>query len=281
MRSRFLIVAALLLLGGCGSSQSGSAEKSSEPKAQPSAAELERQVAATLTGVIDDDDCAALSDSLVAEWYPDAADPHAACERDTEKGLRRGDYSVKDVEVRGTKATATIALKAEGGERIYTMQRDGARWLVDGSEERKVGKVGDHFTFIDAYELNGEAVDVRLRATLLSVAARPKAPQFLAPENGKRWVRARIRLRHQGDDDISLSDQDLVLIDAEGQRYLSDSYAWKPSLGEGLTSFSPGDTITGYISYQVPRNAKLRELRLKSPISGTGATPIRWQLTDR
>lgn len=271
------IVAAAVLVAACGggdSDDNGSGAGSSD---DPKAARAE--VESVLRQWIDKDDCSLMSDRYAAEGFASAEEGVKACEEEG-PGLRAGEYTIRNVEVRNRSAVATLAVEP-GGERIYELVKGGAMgWEIDGVSRRFRGTVGDSFQYVDAYEINGEPVTVDAVLTVLSVKdrARPNVSKHLLAgieRRGRRWVRVRVRVKSDGRDSFDLSTSDFKLVDSNGQRYEPDFQAFEPALGQGTLNLSQGDRATGYIGFQVPDKAVVSEVRL-APIGG--GEPFIWKV---
>jgi hypothetical protein len=262
-------------LGGCGDSSPQDASQR-RPQTDPAAkrAAAERAVHQW----VDDDNCAMMSERFAAEGFASADEGRADCERHEDRGLRAGEYEItRTTLVSKDQARAELRVK-EGGTRTYGLVREGGRWRIDTFEERFKGKVGDTFTLKDAYEQNGTPVTVNVRVTLLAVKDNAPSPQYFPPDAGKRWVRARFRLKSRSPSNFSQSTGDFKLVGGDGARYLSDGAAFEPSLGNGGVDLSQGDIVTGYLGFMVPKKAKLKEIRLNI---ASGGAPLEWTLPSR
>lgn len=261
-------------LAGCGGSSPRDAAqrpRQTDPEADRAAAER------AVHRWVDDDDCTMLSERFAAEGFASADEGRADCERHEDRGLRAGEYAItRTTLISNDQARAELRLN-EGGTRSYGLVREGGRWRIDSFAERFKGRVGDTFTLRDAYEQDGTAVTVNVRVTLLAVKDDASSPQYFPADAGKRWVRARFRLKSRSPSNFNQSTGDFKLVGGDGARYLADGAAFEPSLGNGGVDLSQGDVVTGYLGFMVPKKAKLHEIRL-NPVSG--GAPLQWTLPD-
>jgi hypothetical protein len=150
--------------------------------------------------------------------------------------------------------------------------------------------VGQTHTLRTSYsDLDGSnEVDGELAVTLLEVdltAPRPSAQEaaFVETKAGHRWARVRLRIRNTGDDPTEQSTATYLLVDAQGQRYEAESFkVYKPIVsccGAGYEGdqLQPRDAATGYVAFQVPRDATPIKLRMTSPAADDN-TALEWNL---
>lgn len=260
---------ACIAVTACG----GSDDEAQPPPSALTAADAKN----ALTKFIDTDDCDLMTDEYIVEAWGGStpAEARASCEKDTDKGLQRGQYEVATVRVAGQKATVHLQLDA-GGQRIYTLAAEDGRWRIDAFRETKRAVLGKTLLFEDAYEENGEPKNVALKIRLVSYDSRPAAPRYAVLEPGRRFVRFRLRVTNAGDP-TTLSVEDIAAVDGSGQRFRGNGQPFEPSLGNNVVELQPNETVSGYVSMQVPKDAKLRELRA-APQGAGGAVPLVWRL---
>jgi hypothetical protein len=121
-------------------------------------------------------------------------------------------------------------------------------------------------------------VTVNLRVTLLAVKDNAPPPQYFPAPAGKRWVRARFRLKSRSPSNFNQSTGDFKLVGGDGARYFSDGAAFEPSLGNGGVDLSQGDVVAGYLGFIVPKKAILKEIRLNAT---SGGAPLESALPQR
>jgi hypothetical protein len=121
---------------------------------------------------------------------------------------------------------------------------------------------------------SGDHLDV----TLVSFV--DPAPLYLAnqydraPEDGTRLVAAQLRVRNTGDDDYLVDPTTEVSGTAGGKK--ADPFGEDTSAGVMLdqVSLAPGQTVLGYVTYDVPDGVRMSEVRYEP----MGATPMIWQV---
>jgi hypothetical protein len=253
----FLLCAAPFLVG-CGS-DSGEGDDAA--------------VRTTIHRWVDQDDCSAGSDKFLASTYAGESDPRAACERNTLKGIRAGDYSVESVDVEGDTATVVLKLVTDA-TRTYTLVKNGDGWLVDDlSETSAVQKapLGKPLEYLDSFELDGRPIDVRLTVTTLSLE--PADPPQFYPSHGGSWYRAKARIESDSSAPFYVSVSDFSLVDNRGQRAQGNS-AFEPPLGRDSVTLASRDEITGFVGFELPRGSKPTEVRYQHPASQ--GSPLTW-----
>ena len=266
-RAGVIIASVAALLSACG----GDGESSGESD--------EKQVRDVVHQWVDEDDCSVTSDRFAAEGYSSAEEGRQACEEQAQAdpGLRTGEYRLASVKVAGETATARLVLDG-GGERTYTVTKDGDDWRIDDFSESFRGKVGDSFVYRDAYEQDGRPVTVKLRVALVgveeNVTTEPYSTIGIEKKN-HRWIRAKFRLKSLGRDPFTQSTSDFYATDQAGHRYESNGFVFEPSLGNGGVNLAAGDSVVGFLGYQLPDGSSLKDIRLV-PVGGAGE-PYVWR----
>ena len=231
---------------------------------------------AAVTRFVNNDDCDVLSTRFLEEGFPGESNPRAACRQDTLKGVRRGDYRVESVAVNGETATVRLKLNTNA-TRTYTVVKQGDRWLVDDLTEEagtQRADLGEPLLFFAPLEIDGQQVDARLKVTVLSV--KPSQPPEFYPSKGGPWFRARARVTSDSSGPFIVSVSDFELVDAQGQRANGNS-AFEPRLGHDSVTLSPGDTVTGFVGFELPRGSKPKEVRFL-PAVAPEQNPMVWTL---
>lgn len=260
------------LLAGCGGSSEGESAGSGDPQADAKAAQ------AAVQRFVDRNDCSVATDRLLEESYGGSGDEsREACKADPFEGLRADDYTVSSSEARGSRAT--VLLDADDGSiRRFTVVRKGDGWLVDNVTRKSPGQrvaFGKSLSYFDAYELNGEPLDVRLIITVLSLKPR-EAPRFTPTKAGHRWMAMRVRVRSESSGTLDIASSSFDAVTSDGSRYKGAGSPFQPTLGNDVSSIAPDDTLKGYVSFQVPKGRRITEVRYSAPASTTG--PLVWKV---
>lgn len=269
-RPAYALILTATVAGGCG----GPSNKPKLASASLTAADAKRVV----TSYVDvNNNCHLMTDRFIVKAWGESTPTkaRAACAKDTDEGLRSGEYAVLSARAVGARAIVQLQLDA-GGQWFYTLVPQDGHWRIDGFRETKRARLGRALLFEDAYEQNGQPTNVAVQMRLLSFDSHPIAPPYTEPESGKRFIRFRLRLINKGDATL-LSVEDFSGVDAAGQRFRGNGTPFEPSLGNNVVDVQPGETVTGYVSMQVPKGARLRELRA-APVGAGDAVPLVWRL---
>jgi hypothetical protein len=265
-----------IVLTGCG--QTAAPTKTSTAKPAASLAAVDHVVHRW----IDVDDCSVASAHYLSEGT--GKSPAAAlreCEATSEPAndLRAGEYTIKSVQPKGTGAEATIALR-HGGEWHFALVRGGAQgWQIDGLSETYKAHIGQPLEYRNYYAVDGKPTHVKLEVRLQSlVAAQPDPTLVPRTDGNQRWLRGGVRVRNLSKDSLTIGVDELVVTDSAGHRYPGKA-AFQPFLGDEVVSLAPGDTVTGYVGFQVPTHAQISRLRFV-PVANNSA-PYEWDFSSR
>ena len=266
-----------MALAGCGGTTAAT-KSTTAAKAGVSLAAVDH----VLHRWIDVDDCTVGSTHYLTEGTGKsrAAALHE-CERTVqpENDLRAGEYTIKSVQAEGAGAEATIALH-HGGEWHFALVPDGAQgWQVNAISETYKARMGQPLEYRNYYEVNGKPTHVKLEVRPQSLVVAQPDPSLVSGIGGSpRWLRGGFRIHNLSKDAFSFGMEELVAVDSAGHRY-SGKAAFKPYLGDEVISLSPGDTVTGYVGFQVPTHAKITRLRFIPAASESG--PYEWAVGSR
>ncbi|WP_377269683.1 DUF4352 domain-containing protein [Peterkaempfera sp. SMS 1(5)a] len=148
-------------------------------------------------------------------------------------------------------ATAPKAGAAAGGDATSSAPKK------DQQPQKKAdAKVGDTISL--------KGMDTKADVTVLKVVDNPKgADEFTTPESGKRFVSVQFRIRNTGSKAYNDTPSNgAKILDTEGQGFdssLSDTAAG-PAFPADVT-IAPGGTAKGFITFEVPKAAKLDKLQ--------------------
>lgn len=86
----------------------------------------------------------------------------------------------------------------------------------------------------------------------LEADSAPEAPE--APPEGSRWFIVAATVANEGGNTIEIDQDELALIDSEGNRYepLADDPSLSPSL---LGTFEQGESVLGLVRFAIPNEA--------------------------
>jgi hypothetical protein len=251
--------------GGCGGEDAnGGGSDDSE------AAAVEAQKA--VTTFVDSDDCDYLTDRFISEGFPGADDPEdarAACEASTNKGLRKGEYRVTSAKVDGDDAATVVLALDAGGTRTYKVVETDGKWLLNGFSEKastEKHKLGSAVPFRDSYELNGRSLEVRLSISAPSLQKVAAPPYAYQPEPGGSWWKLQASLRSDSSGEVMVDNNDWALRDQEGQSFRG-TVEFKPDLGSDTSSVAPGETVKGFLTFNLGRGSKPVEVLYQPNVS--------------
>jgi hypothetical protein len=271
MRSRVAATAlsTCVLLSACG----GDTQPSSPPDERPA-------VEAAARAWIDGDRCDLLSDRYAKEGFETVAAGRGACEEEKDPGIRRGQYDVVGVTSRGSVASATLRLK-DGGERTYRLVKGGSMgWQIDGREERFRARIGQPLRVMQQFEIDGRESFVDARVTVGSVRVlrrlRDRYQDQAIRTPGQKFVRARVTVKSVATKRFTFLVNDFSVVDSRGQTATEAGTAtFTPYLrGTGTPSLAPGETIRGYVSFQLPIKSAVKEIRFGG--GSTATEPRIW-----
>jgi len=126
--------------------------------------------------------------------------------------------------------------------------------------------------------LAGSDSGLQMAVTLLKVVDPAKAAdKYLAPGKGKRYAAFQVRLANVGDLPYNDSPSNgAAVIDTQDQQFSASILdAVEPELGS--PRIRPGDQRVGYITFEVPKAAKLRAFQFTLD-SGFGPETGEWEL---
>lgn len=268
MRAPLAVFTAVMVISGCGGG-SDPATSDDEEQAATNAA----------TTFVDKDDCALATDAFLSDSYALADDARAECERDRTKGLQRGEYSVKSSSVGEDKATVVLDLDI-GGTRTFDLIKQGDRWLIDAFSEdleAPVADLGKPLKYQESFEINGAPIDVRLEITVESLK-NIEAPAYYPLGSNARLAEMKVRVNSDSSDSFDLSVPDFELVDTKGRRYPASGNptAFDPSLGNEVATLAPGDSLTGFAGFEIPKSARAQEIRYS--YAGSSQPPLTWSI---
>lgn len=270
MRTHFtvvvvVVVAASAALVGCGGSGSNA-----DPADQAAATKA-------VTSYVDGSDCELSTERLLNEAYP-GSNPKADCEADQLEGMQKGDYKLGSTTIDGDKATVRLT-RLDGTAFTFTAVKQDGKWLVDNSASKppasSEAKLGEPQWVFSQQEINGVPIDGRLKVTVLS--AKPaSAPDYPPPAAGKEFWRAKARVLSESSKTIYVSVNDFSLVTADGERY-TGTPIFQPPIGNNDVNLAPGDTVTGYVGFEVPKKARVTRVEY-SPgcCSDPERGPLKW-----
>lgn len=224
---------------------------------------------------VDTDDCQVLSDEYAKQWGDTTEEGRKECAKDTYKGLQAGEYTVGSATVNATTANVNLRLKP-AGSRTYKLIKSGDKWQVDGVDESYAGKIGDAFPYRAGFTEDDKPIDEDLLIKVASVKDPAPAPDFAYGDRGKRWIRAQVKMTSNGPDVGTLSVDNFQLVDTRGHRYDARGYDYQPSLGNNAIKLTAKDSITGYVSFLIPKKAKSKEIRWNGTFSDD--VPLQWRI---
>jgi hypothetical protein len=143
-----------------------------------------------------------------------------------------------------------------------------------------VAKVGESLTYRDEFTLNDADNDVDAEVTVVSVQIVKNVPastKLTYPlKSGRVWVRARVQVKSLADTTFQFPNSDFELIDSADERIREEgSDVFKPALM--YPRLIKGDTVKGYIAFQMPADHEPAEIRLASQVN-LDNEPRRWRL---
>jgi hypothetical protein len=256
--------AAIVGLSACGS--------------QPTATQERDAAIAATTSWVDNDDCEVLSDRYAEEWGDTAEEGRKECAKETYKGLQRGQYSVSSASVSGATATVNLNLRP-AGTRTYKLVKPADAWFVDNMAESFKGGVGDTFTYRASFEENDRPIEEEVLVKVASVKDPAPPPELAYGDRGKKWIRAQVKMTSKGPEVGSLSVDSFQLVDNRGHRYDARGYDYKPSLGNNSIELSARDSITGFVSFLVPKKTEAKEIRWNGTFPEDA--PFEWMLARK
>lgn len=270
MRKPVMLAAVLAaaLLAGC----SGESQQATDPKEKA-------QITSALQRYVDDDDCSAATRRYLEESYPDAADPLEGCRDDPYNGLLAGQYEITSVSVDGDSARVQL-LEDGGGRRTYSLVKEKDRWLVSQvatKPGRVNAQVGQALYSRAAFELNGRPAEANMAITVLSIEPSEPPDPYSPPKPGSRYWKMKAKVKSFSRLRSDFNTNDLSLLMAGGQRYAGEGYPFEPTLGNCCTTIAPGDTLTGYASFQVPKSQKKALAVQYSPTYDENG-PYKWSI---
>ncbi|MEY9963050.1 hypothetical protein ABIA33_001076 [Streptacidiphilus sp. MAP12-16] len=118
-------------------------------------------------------------------------------------------------------------------------------------------KVGDTIALSG---MNGEKADL----TVVKVVDNPKgADDFSTPEAGKRFFAVQFRIKDTGSGAYSDAPSNgAKVVDSQGQAYTSDLNDTKAGQSfPAAVNIAPGSSGLGFITFQVPANAKITQIQ--------------------
>lgn len=126
----------------------------------------------------------------------------------------------------------------------------------------------------DTAAISGNDEGAQVSVTVLKVVATAKSDnEYMAPEAGKRFVAVQFKIANTGKVSYDDAPSNVAkVIDSEGQQFdstIADTTAG-PSLPASV-KLAPGGTAKGYITCEVPKNAKITGVQF-SMDSGFGRT---------
>jgi hypothetical protein len=129
----------------------------------------------------------------------------------------------------------------------------------------------------DSITLAGNESGLQMRVTLVEVRNDAEGDEFFGPERGNRFFAVRLRLTNVGSRNYNDSPSNgASVIDRQDQEYTGDVFdAVEPALGS--PTIRQGDSRQGWITFQVPKRAKLRTFQLTLD-SGFGPETGEWVL---
>ncbi|WP_055591251.1 DUF4352 domain-containing protein [Streptacidiphilus griseoplanus] len=148
-------------------------------------------------------------------------------------------------------ATAPKAGAATGGDAASSSGQKSRQ-----PKKKTDAKVGDTISL--------KGMDTKADVTVLKVVDHAKgADEFTTPESGKRFVAVQFRIRNTGSKAYNDSPSNgAKVLDTEGQGFdasFSDTTAG-PSF-PGDVTIAPGGTAKGFITFEVPKGAKLDKVQ--------------------
>jgi Domain of unknown function (DUF4352) len=129
----------------------------------------------------------------------------------------------------------------------------------------------------DTITLHGTEGDLEMRVKLVEVIDPAPYEQYMGPSNGKRFVAVKLRLTNTGDAVYSDSPSNgATVIDRKDQGYESTIFSTAGCPDLGSPTIRPGDRRVGCITFEVPKQAKLRTFQFALD-SGFGPETGEWQ----
>lgn len=116
---------------------------------------------------------------------------------------------------------------------------------------------------------------MRLNFTVLSLKTR-EAPPYTPTKARRRWMAMRVRVRSESSSTVDIASSSFDAVTSDGGRYKGDGYPFEPTLGHDVSTLAPDDTLSGYVSFQVPKGQRITEVRYSAPASDTG--PLVWKV---
>jgi Domain of unknown function (DUF4352) len=114
----------------------------------------------------------------------------------------------------------------------------------------------------DAITLEGNNDGELMKVTVMQIVNNAKGQdEYSQPSQGKRFFALRIKLTNVGTavyDDSP--DNGIALIDTQDQQYTNTTYGGlTPDLGGGV-KIAPGDARVGWMTFEVPKTARMKKL---------------------
>lgn len=150
----------------------------------------------------------------------------------------------------------------------------GQSLAVVTTEEAESGGAG----IGDTIELAGSEDGASVAVTVMKVVDPAQYEAYLGPQKGNRYVGIKLRLHNTGStvyDDCPSNGA--ALIDAQEQQWaeMALGAALKPDFV--CLKIRPGDKRVGYVSFEVPKKARLRTFQFGTE-SGFGPEAGEWSL---
>ena len=271
MRAAFIVVVVVVsAVSAGGLAACGGGESSSSPADQAAATKA-------VQSYVDDSSCELSTERLLKEYYP-GSNPKADCAADQLEGMRKGDYKLSGATVGGEQATVRIT-RLDGAVVTYSVVKQDGKWLVDASAIKPPApteaKLGQPQWVFSQQEINGVPIDGRLKVTVLS--AKPtSAPDYAPPASGKEFWRVKARVLSESSKTIYVSVNDFYLVTAQGERYIGTPI-FEPPIGNNDVNLAPGDTVTGYAGFEIPKKARIARVEYSpSCCSDRERGPLKW-----
>lgn len=132
----------------------------------------------------------------------------------------------------------------------------GTKAASTGQGSAKAAKVGDTISL--------KGMDTSADVTVVKIVNNPAgADDFTTPEAGKRFVAVQFRIKDTGGTAYSDSPSNgAKLVDSQGQSYDADINDTKAGTSfPALVNIAPGATGLGFITFQVPVQAKITQIQ--------------------
>ncbi|WP_042376699.1 DUF4352 domain-containing protein [Streptacidiphilus melanogenes] len=132
----------------------------------------------------------------------------------------------------------------------------GTKAASSGQSSSKAAKVGDTIAL--------KGMDTSADVTVVKIVDNPAgADDYTTPDSGKRFFAVQFRIKDTGSKAYSDSPSNgAKLVDSQGQSYDADVSDTKAGTSFPATvNLSPGATGLGFITFQVPSNAKITQIQ--------------------